>query len=103
MHVDIQQFSKGKKKTETKILMNKIKFVSKIAKMQKTLREESEKIIQIKVFWISELYIFFIQVLNKKSMYGDKLPKGLLLEGKRAFEAFKYVKELDKLNESRPQ
>ena len=50
MHVDIQQFSKGKKKTETKILMNKIKFVSKIAKMQKTLREESEKIIQIKVF-----------------------------------------------------
>lgn len=35
-------------------------------------------------------------------MYGAKLPKGLLLEGKRAFEAFKYVKELDKQNESRP-
>lgn len=39
---------------------------------------------------------------NKKSMYGNKLPKGLLMEGKRAIEAFKYVKELDKLNESRP-
>jgi hypothetical protein len=35
-------------------------------------------------------------------MYGNKLPKGLLLEGKQAIEAFKYVKELDKLNESRP-
>jgi hypothetical protein len=35
-------------------------------------------------------------------MYGDKLPKGILLEGKEAIEAFKFVKEKDKLNESRP-
>ena len=82
--VNIHQMTKEKKEKDIKILRNKIKFVSKIAKMQKTLREESENIIKI------------------KNMYGNKLPKGLLLEGKRAFEAFRYVKELDKLNESRP-
>ena len=82
--VNIHQMTKEKKQKDIKILRNKIKFVSKIAKMQKTLREESENIIKI------------------KNMYGEKLPKGLLLEGKRAFEAFRYVKELDKMNESRP-
>lgn len=44
------------------IMRNKIKFVSKILKMQKMLREHSETIIQI------------------KSKYSH-LPKGLLLEG----------------------
>lgn len=48
--VDVQEICKKKKVTETKILMNKIKMVSKFAKMQKTLREESENIIKIKVF-----------------------------------------------------
>lgn len=83
-NVDINEMVKERKKKNMNILKNKIKFVSKMAKMQKILRQENENIIKI------------------KSMYGKKLPKGLLLEGKEAIEAFKYVKEMDKLNESRP-
>ena len=41
--------ARNKRVKDAKILRNKIKFVSKIAKMQKTLREESENIIKIKV------------------------------------------------------
>lgn len=41
--------AREKKEKDVSILRNKIKFVSKIAKMQKTLRQESENIIKIKV------------------------------------------------------
>ena len=47
--VDLNKMTKVAQKRDVSILRNKIKFVSKIAKMQKTLREESEKIIKIKV------------------------------------------------------
>ena len=46
------------KEKDANILKNKIKFVSKIAKMQKTLREESENIVKIKVI------IFFQYNIN---------------------------------------
>ena len=87
--IDVKGLVKQNKKRGINILKNKIKFVSKMVKMQKLLREERENIIKIKV----NIY---------QSMYGNKLPKGLLLEGKQAIEAFKYVKELDKFNEGRP-
>ena len=47
--MNIEEMARNKKVKDAKILRNKIKFVSKIAKMQKTLREESENIIKIKV------------------------------------------------------
>jgi hypothetical protein len=55
-NVDLKRISVQSKEKETNILKNKIKFVSKIAKMQKTLREESENIVKIKVNF---LYNFF--------------------------------------------
>ena len=47
--VDVQTLVKKKKKRGINILKNKIKFISKMAKMQKILREENENIIKIKV------------------------------------------------------
>ena len=41
-------------KKDVNILKNKIKFVSKMAKMQKILREENENIIKIKVILKSQ-------------------------------------------------
>lgn len=41
--------ARERREKDASVLRNKIKFVSKIAKMQKTLREESENIIKIKV------------------------------------------------------
>lgn len=59
----LKQEENGSKLQDKKdIMRNKVKFVSKILKMQKTLRMHSETIIQIK---------------NKY----NQLPKGLLLEG----------------------
>jgi hypothetical protein len=40
---------KSQKKKDINVLKNKIKFMSKVAKMQKVLREENENIIKIKV------------------------------------------------------
>ena len=47
--VDVKGLVQKKKKRGINILKNKIKFVSKMAKMQKVLREERENIIKIKV------------------------------------------------------
>lgn len=47
--VDVKDMVTRKKKRDINVLKNKIKFVSKMAKMQKILREESENIIKIKV------------------------------------------------------
>jgi serine/threonine-protein phosphatase 2B catalytic subunit len=48
-NVDVQDMVHKKKKRDINVLKNKIKFVSKMAKMQKILREENENIIKIKV------------------------------------------------------
>lgn len=47
--VNVQDMVDKRKKRDINVLKNKIKFVSKMAKMQKVLREESENIIKIKV------------------------------------------------------
>ena len=47
--VNIEKLAQNKREKDASVLRNKIKFVSKIAKMQKTLREESENIVKIKV------------------------------------------------------
>ena len=65
-------------------LKNKIQFVSKMLKMQKVLREEHEHILKI------------------KALNNNKLPQGILLEGKEALEAFSDAKMLDSENEMRP-
>jgi len=59
---------KNKKKS---LIYRKLKFIVKILKMQKLLRQERESIIEI------------------KKINGNKLPPGILLEGKDALVAFK--------------
>ncbi len=63
--------------------------MARVSKMFATLREESESLLKI------------------KNMSPDgKLPRGLLLEGKpaikNALKQFNLAKELDKVNEKRP-
>lgn len=48
--VNIEDMVVKQKKRDINVLKNKIKFVSKMAKMQKILREENENIIKIKVY-----------------------------------------------------
>ena len=71
-------------KQKTHILKSKIQFMSKVLKMQRVLREQSE------------------QVLKIKAMNNNKLPQGLLLDGKDAIEAFTSFKKVDSKNERRP-
>ena len=66
------------------VVKNKIQFVSKMLRMQKLLREESENILKI------------------KAMNDNKLPQGILLEGKEVFKMFTEVKKNDLKNEMRP-
>lgn len=66
------------------IVKNKIQFVSKMLRMQKLLREESENILKI------------------KAMNDNKLPQGILSEGKEVFGLFTEVKKNDLKNEMRP-
>lgn len=66
------------------IIKNKIQFMSKLAKMQRVLREERESILKIK-------------------FYNDnKLPQGILLEGKEAIDRFLAFKVYDAHNEMHP-
>jgi serine/threonine-protein phosphatase 2B catalytic subunit len=78
---------------EADLLRNKIRAMSRMMKMFKTLREENESIVQL------------------KGICPDgKVPKGLLLEGKRALESeikdrkafFSKARELDMVNEAMP-
>ena len=62
----------------------RIKFIGKMAIMQRTLREEHENIVKI------------------KAQNNNKLPMGLLLEGKEAIENFSQTKIIDAKNEMRP-
>lgn len=66
------------------VLKQRVKFISKILVMQKILREEHEMILQI------------------KSQNNNKLPRGLLTEGKEAMEVFLKVAEEDSVNERIP-
>jgi hypothetical protein len=66
------------------VIRNKIGFVGKLSKMQRVLREESEIILKI------------------KAKNENRLPKGILLGGKEALNAFLEVKQEDLKNEARP-
>jgi serine/threonine-protein phosphatase 2B catalytic subunit len=66
------------------VLKSKIQFISRMLKMQKILREENENIIKI------------------KAMNNNKLPQGILLEGKDALDCFSEFKQTDMKNEMRP-
>ncbi|CAD8078490.1 unnamed protein product [Paramecium primaurelia] len=80
-----KQLSKsGKEK-----LRSRLKFVATMMKMQKTLREENESIVQL-----------------KGACPDKRLPKGLLLQGKEAItdalQEFNYMKLADSINEKMP-
>lgn len=55
------------RKIETDVLRKKVKFISRMMKMQKTLREQNEEIVQL-----------------KGACPDHRIPKGLLLSGKDA-------------------
>ncbi len=63
----------------------RIRFIGKMALAQKNLREQNEKIVQI------------------KALNNNRLPTGLLLEGKEAIQGFSQMKIDDAKNEMRPQ
>ncbi|CAD8162760.1 unnamed protein product [Paramecium octaurelia] len=67
-------------------LRSRLKFVATMMKMQKTLREENESIVQL-----------------KGACPDKRLPKGLLLQGKEAItDEFNYMKLADSINEKMP-
>jgi len=65
-------------------MKNKIKFLAKVSKMQRVLREERENILKI------------------KAMNDNKLPSGMLLEGRAAIQNFLTCKKIDAKNEMIP-
>ena len=71
------------------ILRNKVKTISRMMKMFRTLRQDNEDILKLKGFCPD-----------------NKLPKGVLLEGsnaiKDAIEQFASAKNMDRKNEKRP-
>merc|ERR1712107_32345 len=71
------------------VLRNKLKFVSKMMKMNKTLREQNETIVKI-----------------KNSSPDAKIPHGLLSQGKEALSdvlgTFNQARKADLANEKRP-
>jgi serine/threonine-protein phosphatase 2B catalytic subunit len=75
--------------TITNSLKMKVKFLTLIMKMFRTLREENELIMKLKGF-----------------CPGNKIPKGILMEGPEAIKSelgrYQFAKELDKQNEKMP-
>ena len=80
---EMDEKTKEKKKHIASIKA-RIKFIGKMAIMQRTLREQHENIVKI------------------KSMNNNKLPMGLLMEGKEAIDSFSKFKADDAKNEMRP-
>jgi len=76
--------------TITNSLRMKVKFITMLMKMYRTLREESELIMKLKGF-----------------CPGNKIPRGILIQGpealKTALERYKNVKNLDRINEGMPK
>ncbi|MCQ2818391.1 MAG: hypothetical protein MJ252_14080 [archaeon] len=67
----------------------KVKFVSMLMKMYRTLREENELIMKLKGF-----------------CPGTKIPRGIIIQGpealRTAYERYKNAKEMDLINEQMP-
>ena len=76
--------------TITNSLRMKVKFITMLMKMYRTLREESELIMKLKGF-----------------CPGNKIPRGILIQGpealKTALERYKNAKTLDSVNERMPK
>ncbi len=76
--------------TITNSLRMKVKFITMLMKMYRTLREESELIMKLKGF-----------------CPGNKIPRGILIQGpealKTALERYKNAKSLDSVNERMPK
>ena len=74
----------------TNSLRLKVKFITMLMKMYRTLREESELIMKLKGF-----------------CPGNKIPRGILIQGpealKTALERYKNAKNLDSVNERMPK
>eukprot|EP01017_Pseudomicrothorax_dubius_P025656 TRINITY_DN2794_c0_g2_i4.p1 TRINITY_DN2794_c0_g2~~TRINITY_DN2794_c0_g2_i4.p1 ORF type:complete len:209 (-),score=37.84 TRINITY_DN2794_c0_g2_i4:179-805(-) len=76
--------------SKAEVLKNKVRFVSRMVKMNRTLRMENESLVQL------------------KGMCPDnKIPKGLLMEGRgaihNALDLFSHAKAADLVNEKRPE
>lgn len=86
----VEIFEKGQKEINEQvkhkgcILKNKIQFMSKVLKMQRVLREERENVLKI------------------KALNNNKLPQGILLDGKGSLDEFTEFKKIDSKNERRP-
>jgi serine/threonine-protein phosphatase 2B catalytic subunit len=85
----IRELHSAVKVTKAETMRNKVRAISSMMKMYKTLREEKELIMQL------------------KGMCPDnKIPRGLLMEGKEAIanmvEDFRRAKKWDAVNEKRP-
>jgi serine/threonine-protein phosphatase 2B catalytic subunit len=74
----------NEKESKIQAIKKKIKFIGKMALCQRMLREENENIVKI------------------KAANDNKLPFGLLMEGKEAIDGFTKSKISDKKNEMRP-
>ena len=85
----IEKMQEDLKEARRVALKNKIKTVSRLMKMFKTLRQEQETIIDLKVL-----------------SSDNKIPRGLLIEGKKALvtalEQFARIKDGDSANEGMP-
>ena len=66
------------------IIKKKIRFVARMLKFHKILRDESETLLEI------------------RHINNDKLPRGILSDGKCIIETFKEIKAHDMENEARP-
>lgn len=70
-------------------LKSKVKFVTMMMKVMRTLREENELIMKLKGF-----------------CPGNKIPRGVILQGpgalKSAYEKYKKAKNMDSINEKHP-
>jgi serine/threonine-protein phosphatase 2B catalytic subunit len=88
-HDDSDNYSKINE-TITTSLKLKMKFISMLMKMFRTLREENELIIKLKGF-----------------CPGNRIPKGLLIQGsealKTALDRYKEAKRMDEENEKMPE
>ncbi len=89
--IDLQNILKQKQSKISKnilqkkgVMKSKLGFMVKMLKMQKLLREQSENIVKIKI------------------MNNNKLPQGILLEGRDAIAALPKAKTKDKKNAMRP-
>lgn len=67
------------------VIKKKIMFVAKMLKLQRILKTENETLLKI------------------KSIFNNKLPSGLLTDGRSVIETFKTIKLQDLGNESRPR